>query len=144
MTAQLIDGTAIAAKVRAQVAAAVGARVAAGKMRPGLAAVLVGDNPASQVYVRNKRKACAEVGIESFGHELPIGKKMFPFTYPQSSFEKSFERQGAIFVANFVHSRGGNIFIYLNHIKWRQAPSMFINFIRIDKRAYGVDKSLLC
>ena len=71
MTAQLIDGTAIAAKVRAQVAAAVEVRVAAGKQRPGLAAVLVGENPASQVYVRNKRKACAEVGIESFGHELP-------------------------------------------------------------------------
>ena len=71
MTAQLIDGTAIAAKVRAQVAAAVEVRVAAGKQRPGLAAVLVGENPASQTYVRNKRKACAEVGIESFGHELP-------------------------------------------------------------------------
>ena len=71
MTAQMIDGTAIAAKVRAQVAAAVGVRVAAGKQRPGLAAVLVGDNPASQTYVRNKRKACAEVGIESFGYELP-------------------------------------------------------------------------
>lgn len=71
MTAQLIDGTAIAAKVRAQVAAAVAARVAAGKQRPGLAAVLVGENPASQVYVRNKRKACAEAGVESFGYELP-------------------------------------------------------------------------
>ncbi len=71
MTAQLIDGTAIAARVRAQVAAAVEARVAAGKQRPGLAAVLVGENPASQVYVRNKRKACAEAGIESFGYELP-------------------------------------------------------------------------
>ena len=71
MTAKLIDGTAIAAKVRAQVAAAVEVRVAAGKQRPGLAAVLVGENPASQTYVRNKRKACAEVGIESFGHELP-------------------------------------------------------------------------
>jgi 5,10-methylene-tetrahydrofolate dehydrogenase/methenyl tetrahydrofolate cyclohydrolase len=71
MTAQLIDGTAIAARVRAQVAAAVEARVAAGNQRPGLAAVLVGENPASQVYVRNKRKACAEAGIESFGYELP-------------------------------------------------------------------------
>jgi 5,10-methylene-tetrahydrofolate dehydrogenase/methenyl tetrahydrofolate cyclohydrolase len=71
MTAQLIDGTAIAARVRAQVAAAVEVRVAAGKQRPGLAAVLVGENPASQVYVRNKRKACAEAGIESFGYELP-------------------------------------------------------------------------
>ncbi|MGH2522754.1 MAG: bifunctional methylenetetrahydrofolate dehydrogenase/methenyltetrahydrofolate cyclohydrolase FolD [Anaerolineales bacterium] len=71
MTAQLIDGTAIAAKVRAQVAAEVERRVAEGKMRPGLAAVLVGENPASQAYVRSKRKACAEAGIESFGYELP-------------------------------------------------------------------------
>jgi 5,10-methylene-tetrahydrofolate dehydrogenase/methenyl tetrahydrofolate cyclohydrolase len=71
MTAQLIDGNVVAARVRARVAEAVQARLAAGKPRPGLATVLVGDNPASQVYVRNKRKACAEVGIESFGHELP-------------------------------------------------------------------------
>jgi 5,10-methylene-tetrahydrofolate dehydrogenase/methenyl tetrahydrofolate cyclohydrolase len=71
MTAQLIDGTAVAAKIRAQVAAAVEARAAAGKPRPGLATVLVGENPASQVYVRNKRKACAEAGLDSFGHELP-------------------------------------------------------------------------
>jgi 5,10-methylene-tetrahydrofolate dehydrogenase/methenyl tetrahydrofolate cyclohydrolase len=71
MTARIIDGNAIAAKVRAQVAAEVEKRIAAGKPRPGLAAVLVGDNPASQVYVRNKRKACAEVGLESYGYDLP-------------------------------------------------------------------------
>ena len=71
MTAQIIDGTAIAAKVRAQVAADVQSRIAAGLPRPGLATVLVGDNPASQTYVRSKRKACAEVGIESFPFELP-------------------------------------------------------------------------
>jgi len=71
MTAQLIDGVAIAAKVRAQVAVDVEKRAAAGLSRPGLAAVLVGDNPASQTYVRNKRKACAEAGLESFGYELP-------------------------------------------------------------------------
>ncbi len=70
MTAQLIDGQAVAAKIRAQVAAEVERRVAAGKSRPGLATVLVGDNVASHTYVRGKRKACAEVGIESFGHEL--------------------------------------------------------------------------
>jgi 5,10-methylene-tetrahydrofolate dehydrogenase/methenyl tetrahydrofolate cyclohydrolase len=72
MTATIIDGAAVAAKVRAQVAAQVAARVAAGKPRPGLATVLVGDNPASHVYVRNKRKACAEVGIEAepFAHAL--------------------------------------------------------------------------
>lgn len=71
MTANIIDGTAIAAKVRAQVAADVAQRQAAGKTQPGLATVLVGDNTASQTYVRSKRKACAEAGIESFGHELP-------------------------------------------------------------------------
>lgn len=71
MTATLIDGVAVAAKVRARVAEAVQARLAAGRSRPGLATVLVGDNPASHVYVRSKQKACAEVGIESFGHDLP-------------------------------------------------------------------------
>ncbi len=71
MTAKIIDGTAVAAKIRAQVGAEVEQRVAAGKPRPGLATVLVGENPASQTYVRSKRKACAEAGIESFGHELP-------------------------------------------------------------------------
>jgi methylenetetrahydrofolate dehydrogenase (NADP+)/methenyltetrahydrofolate cyclohydrolase len=71
MTAQLIDGTAIAAKVRSAVAAEVEQRVSRGQTRPGLATVLVGDNPASQTYVRSKRKSSAEVGIESFPFELP-------------------------------------------------------------------------
>src|SRR5690348_2412658 len=71
MTATLIDGTAIAGKVRAEVAAAVVARAAAGKRQPGLATVLVGENAASQTYVRAKHKACNEAGIVSFGHELP-------------------------------------------------------------------------
>jgi methylenetetrahydrofolate dehydrogenase (NADP+) / methenyltetrahydrofolate cyclohydrolase len=71
MTAQIIDGKAIAADVRAKVAADVEAILAAGKPRPGLATVLVGDNPASQVYVNSKQKACAQAGIESFGHKLP-------------------------------------------------------------------------
>ena len=70
MTAQIIDGAAIAAKTRSQVAAEVERRLAAGQTRPGLATVLVGDNPASQTYVRSKRKASAEVGIASFPHEL--------------------------------------------------------------------------
>ncbi len=71
MTAELIDGKAIAESVRAEVKSLVEARVAAGKPAPGLATVLVGDNPASHSYVRSKRKASAEVGIESFGYELP-------------------------------------------------------------------------
>ena len=71
MTATLIDGTAIAAKVRAQVAVEAEALFAKTGQKPGLAAVLVGENPASQTYVKSKRKACAEAGLESFGYELP-------------------------------------------------------------------------
>jgi len=71
MGAQLLDGKAIAGEVRTHVKRAVDARLAAGQRRPGLAVVLVGQNPASQVYVRNKRKACAEVGFHSDLHELP-------------------------------------------------------------------------
>ncbi len=71
MTAKIIDGKAIAAELRQEVAKGVEALLAAGGSRPGLATVLVGENPASQTYVRMKRKACEELGIESFGHELP-------------------------------------------------------------------------
>src|SRR5512136_3117501 len=70
MTAIIIDGNAIAEQLRAEVGAEVKARLEAGKSRPGLATVLVGDNAASHVYVKSKRKASAEVGIESFGYEL--------------------------------------------------------------------------
>ena len=71
MTATLIDGKAIAAELREQVAADVAEMVAAGLPKPGLATVLVGENPASEVYVRMKQKACAKAGIESFGFILP-------------------------------------------------------------------------
>ncbi|MCB1878407.1 MAG: bifunctional methylenetetrahydrofolate dehydrogenase/methenyltetrahydrofolate cyclohydrolase FolD [Chromatiales bacterium] len=71
MTAQIIDGKAIAAKTRAHVAEGVQARIAAGLRRPALAVVLVGENPASQVYVRNKEKACEKTGITSLSHRLP-------------------------------------------------------------------------
>ena len=71
MTAQIIDGKAIAAEVRQKVAEDVSAMVAEGKPRPGLATVLVGEDPASQVYVRSKIRACEKAGIESFGHRLP-------------------------------------------------------------------------
>ncbi len=71
MTADLIDGKAIASKVRAEVASKVSALKAQHGIVPGLAAVLVGENPASQTYVRSKRKACDEVGIASFGFDLP-------------------------------------------------------------------------
>lgn len=71
MTAQIIDGNAIAAQLREQVAAEVKQMVAQGFPKPGLAAVLVGENPASQVYVRMKRKACEAAGLASYGYTLP-------------------------------------------------------------------------
>lgn len=71
MTATLIDGKAIAARIRTEISAKVTQLVEKHGVRPGLAAVLIGDNPASHQYVSMKRKACAEVGIESFGFELP-------------------------------------------------------------------------
>lgn len=71
MTAKIIDGKVIAEQVRGEVANEVRQMVAQGLPRPGLATVLVGDNPASVSYVRSKQKACAELGIESFGHNLP-------------------------------------------------------------------------
>ncbi len=71
MPATLIDGKAIAEELRMDIARNVQKLVASGGPHPGLATVLVGDNPASHTYVKAKRKACAEVGIESFGHELP-------------------------------------------------------------------------
>ncbi len=64
MTAQLIDGVALSKKIRAEVAQRAAALTARG-VRPGLAVVLVGDNPASAVYVRNKVKACEESGLRS-------------------------------------------------------------------------------
>jgi methylenetetrahydrofolate dehydrogenase (NADP+)/methenyltetrahydrofolate cyclohydrolase len=71
MAATLIDGTAIAARIRGEIAERTRQMIEQKGLRPGLAAVLVGDNPASHSYVKMKRKACAEVGIESFGYELP-------------------------------------------------------------------------
>jgi len=71
MSAQILDGTATAASVRAKVAEEVAARKAAGKPIPGLATVLVGENPASQAYVRSKQKACEQAGMVSFGFDLP-------------------------------------------------------------------------
>jgi len=67
--ATIIDGKAIAAQLRAEVAKAVAGLRAAGTV-PGLATVLVGDDPASHVYVRSKRKACAEAGISARDHDL--------------------------------------------------------------------------
>ena len=69
---KIIDGKAIAAEVRKEVGKKVAERKAAGLSIPGLATVLVGEDPASQVYVRMKHKASEEAGIKSFGHTLPV------------------------------------------------------------------------
>ena len=71
MTAQLIDGKMIAQQVREEVAAKVAARTAAGKQRPTLATVLVGDRPDSAAYVTSKGKACQELGMGSISEHLP-------------------------------------------------------------------------
>jgi methylenetetrahydrofolate dehydrogenase (NADP+)/methenyltetrahydrofolate cyclohydrolase len=71
MAATLIDGKAIAADIRSEVAARIKARVARGQRPPGLAVVLVGEDSASQIYVRNKRRACDAVGIRSYSYDLP-------------------------------------------------------------------------
>lgn len=71
MTAVLLDGKQLAQTMQAEIASEAAELFRARGVRPGLAAVLVGDNPASQIYVRNKRRACDKAGIASFLHELP-------------------------------------------------------------------------
>jgi methylenetetrahydrofolate dehydrogenase (NADP+) / methenyltetrahydrofolate cyclohydrolase len=71
MTAQIIDGKAIAENLLNDVKARIDVRLKSGKRAPCLAVVLVGADPASAIYVRNKRKACEKVGIKSIAHDLP-------------------------------------------------------------------------
>lgn len=71
MSAKIIDGKTIAQQVRNEVAEQVKQRLAAGKRAPWLAVVLVGENPASQIYVASKRRACDEVGFLSRSYDLP-------------------------------------------------------------------------
>lgn len=71
MTAQIIDGKLIAQRVREDVAAKVAARTSAGKQKPALATVLVGDRPDSAAYVASKGKACQELGMGSISEHLP-------------------------------------------------------------------------
>jgi methylenetetrahydrofolate dehydrogenase (NADP+)/methenyltetrahydrofolate cyclohydrolase len=71
MSAKIIDGKAISAEVRCEIAQKTKEMVAATGITPGLAVIIVGEDPASQVYVRNKRRACEEVGFYSEAYELP-------------------------------------------------------------------------
>lgn len=91
--ATIIDGKAIALRVRQQVAEGVVRLRERSGITPGLAVVLVGDDPASQVYVRNKKQACAAAGIASFSHELPAS----------TTTEELLERIAALNVDPSVH-----------------------------------------
>jgi methylenetetrahydrofolate dehydrogenase (NADP+)/methenyltetrahydrofolate cyclohydrolase len=71
MTARLIDGKACALRLTSEIATRVAVRTASGLAQPGLAAILIGDNPASQVYVRNKRRTTAAAGMRSVTQDLP-------------------------------------------------------------------------
>jgi len=71
MSAKIIDGKALAEKIKADIRIATDALATAGKRRPGLAVVMVGDSAASEVYVRNKRRSCEQAGIVSSAHDLP-------------------------------------------------------------------------
>lgn len=75
MTAQIISGTAVAKRLKAQIAEQIATRTSQGKRKPGLAVILVGSDPASQVYVNSKRKTCMELGIESKSYDLPANTK---------------------------------------------------------------------
>jgi methylenetetrahydrofolate dehydrogenase (NADP+)/methenyltetrahydrofolate cyclohydrolase len=72
MEAQLINGKTLATQIRVEIAAEIAERKQRGLRQPGLAVILVGEDPASAIYVRNKRQACDEVGIKSIYHHLPI------------------------------------------------------------------------
>lgn len=75
MSAQIIDGKAVAEQLKEEIATRVQQRVSEGKRRPGLAVILVGDDPASEVYVRNKNNACEKVGFKSEALVLPESTK---------------------------------------------------------------------
>lgn len=92
MSASLLDGKALAATVRAAVKQSVAALAARG-VRPGLAVILAGHDPASRVYVRNKVRACEETGVRSELHELP----------PEISEQALLERIGALNADPAVH-----------------------------------------
>jgi len=71
LAARILDGKIIAQEIQAEISTAVAAHIAAGGPMPGLAAVLVGEDPASDIYVRNKQRSCKRVGIASSLHRLP-------------------------------------------------------------------------
>lgn len=71
MTAQIISGNAISAQIKSEISEQIQTYIQQGKRAPGLAVVLVGADPASQIYVGNKRKSCEQIGIQSTSYDLP-------------------------------------------------------------------------
>jgi methylenetetrahydrofolate dehydrogenase (NADP+)/methenyltetrahydrofolate cyclohydrolase len=71
MTASIIDGKLVAAKIRSDIKQIISTRTLQGLRPPGLAVILIGDDPASSIYVKTKRLVCAEVGINSYAYDLP-------------------------------------------------------------------------
>ncbi|WP_094092277.1 bifunctional methylenetetrahydrofolate dehydrogenase/methenyltetrahydrofolate cyclohydrolase FolD [Legionella clemsonensis] len=71
MTATLLDGNLVSSKLKQEIKLAVAEMISQGKPVPGLAVILVGNDPASHIYVNNKRKACSEVGFKSYAFDLP-------------------------------------------------------------------------
>lgn len=71
-TAKILDGKAIATQIRQHIKTKIDKRLLEGLRAPGLAVIMVGEDPASQIYVHNKRKACQEVGIISMAYDLPV------------------------------------------------------------------------
>jgi len=88
MTARILDGKAVAEKTTREIAERVAVRVAEGRPAPGLAVVLVGENAASQVYVRNERRTTEAVGMRSFSHD-------FPATLPEAELLAVIDRLNA-------------------------------------------------
>ena len=90
----LIDGKQTARDIRAELKAQVEAAVSAGRRAPGLAVILVGEDPASQVYVRNKERACAEAGILSFPYRLPADTTQEALLADNAHYRKMCETWG--------------------------------------------------
>jgi len=72
MSASILDGKALAARIKNELKTQIAAQVASGLCAPGLAVILLGSDHASRIYVQNKRSACAEVGIRSYSYDLPV------------------------------------------------------------------------
>ncbi|WP_133138651.1 bifunctional methylenetetrahydrofolate dehydrogenase/methenyltetrahydrofolate cyclohydrolase FolD [Legionella genomosp. 1] len=72
MTAQILDGKTVASQLKLSLKEEINQRKSSGEVTPGLAVILVGNDSASEVYVANKRKACAEIGINSYAYDLPV------------------------------------------------------------------------